>query len=145
MSFFQKKYFIISFIIVGLVSHFFLNSYIQALIISFLINAIMAMSQNFITGVANQFSLGSAGFMALGAYTSAILIKEFFQNYPSTITNQQKTTMKKYFIQLIQLLHDSDLIESNYKIILDNTRYSTNQLTLDNISEEFIVYEKLMI
>lgn len=53
--------------------------------------------------------------------------------------------MKKYFIQLIQLLHDSDLIESNYKIILDNTRYSTNQLTLDNISEEFIVYEKLMI
>ena len=72
--------FIIIFIITGLVSHIFLNSYIQALIITFLINAMLALSLNFITGVANQFSLGQAGFMAVGAYTSAVLSKVFFQD-----------------------------------------------------------------
>lgn len=70
--------FLLSFIGIGLISYFVLNSYIQALLITFLINSIMGLSLNFITGVANQFSLGSAGFVALGAYTSAILTKEFF-------------------------------------------------------------------
>ena len=37
----------------------------------------MALSLNFITGLADQFSLGQAGLMAIGAYTSAILNKEF--------------------------------------------------------------------
>jgi len=69
--------FIISFVATGIICHLFLNSYIQALVISFMINAIMALSLNFITGVANQFSLGQAGFMALGAYTSAVLTKQF--------------------------------------------------------------------
>ena len=69
--------FLISFVAIGIICHLFLNSYIQALVITFMINAIMALSLNFITGVANQFSLGQAGFMALGAYTSAVLTKEF--------------------------------------------------------------------
>lgn len=64
----------------GLVLNFFLNSYIQAIFISFLINAIMALSLNFITGLADQFSLGQAGLMAIGAYTSAILNKEFLHD-----------------------------------------------------------------
>lgn len=46
-----------------------------------MINAMMALGLNFITGVANQFSLGSAGFIALGAYTSAVLVKEVFQSW----------------------------------------------------------------
>lgn len=66
------------FILVGAVSYFVLNSYIQALIVTFMINAIMALSLNFITGVANQFSLGHAGFMAVGAYTSAVVTKTLF-------------------------------------------------------------------
>jgi len=73
------------------------------------------------------------------------LIKEFFQNYLSTLTNQQKTTMKNYFIQLIQLLQDSDLIEFNYKIISDSKIYPTNKLNIKNIAEGFIVCEKLII
>jgi branched-chain amino acid transport system permease protein len=40
----------------------------------------MALSLNFITGLADQFSLGHAGLMAIGAYTSAILNKEFLNN-----------------------------------------------------------------
>ena len=46
--------------------------------ITFMINAMMALGLNFVTGVANQFSLGSAGFIALGAYTSAVLMKDVF-------------------------------------------------------------------
>ncbi len=41
-----------------------------------MINAVMALSLNFITGLADQFSLGHAGLMAVGAYTSAIISKE---------------------------------------------------------------------
>ncbi len=75
----MKKYlfFLISVIVVGLILNFFMNSYIQAIFISFMINAIMALSLNFITGLADQFSLGHAGLMAIGAYTSAIINKEF--------------------------------------------------------------------
>lgn len=69
--------FIISFAVIGVICQYALNSYIQALVVSFMINAIMALSLNFITGVANQFSLGQAGFMALGAYTSAVLTKVY--------------------------------------------------------------------
>lgn len=76
----MKKYilFLVSVAVLGLVLNYFMNSYIQAVFISFLINAIMALSLNFITGLADQFSLGHAGLMAVGAYTSAVLNKEFF-------------------------------------------------------------------
>jgi branched-chain amino acid transport system permease protein len=78
----MKKYFIFLFLVValGIILNFFLNSYIQAIFISFTINAIMALSLNFITGLADQFSLGHAGLMSIGAYTSAILNKEFFSD-----------------------------------------------------------------
>ncbi len=78
----MKKYFIffILVLVVGIILNFFLNSYIQAIFISFLINAILALSLNFITGLADQFSLGHAGLMAIGAYTSAVLNKEFFSD-----------------------------------------------------------------
>lgn len=73
-------FFLINILLVGLISYFFLNSYIQTILITFIINAILALSLNFITGVADQFSLGQAGLMAIGAYTSAIITKEFFNN-----------------------------------------------------------------
>lgn len=76
----MKKYlfFLSSVVALGLILNFFFNSYIQAVFISFLINSIMALSLNFITGLADQFSLGHAGLMAVGAYTAAVLNKEFF-------------------------------------------------------------------
>jgi len=53
--------------------------------------------------------------------------------------------MKRTFIQLVKLFEEYDLIESNYKIISDDKLYDTDQLTYNNISEGFIVYEKLSI
>jgi branched-chain amino acid transport system permease protein len=78
----MKKYigFLISVIVLGVVLHFYMNSYIQAIFVSFLVNAIMALSLNFITGLADQFSLGHAGLMAIGAYSSAVLNKELLND-----------------------------------------------------------------
>ncbi|MEQ1722650.1 MAG: branched-chain amino acid ABC transporter permease [Pseudobdellovibrio sp.] len=78
----MKKYIIFLVLVAGLgiILNYFMNSYIQAIFISFMINAVMALSLNFITGLADQFSLGHAGLMAIGAYTSAILNKEFLNN-----------------------------------------------------------------
>lgn len=40
----------------------------------FCINAILALSWNLVAGFTGQFSMGHAGFMAIGAYTSALLM-----------------------------------------------------------------------
>ncbi len=74
----MKKFlfFLFSVSVLGIVLNFSVNSYIHSILISFLINGILALSLNFITGLADQFSLGHAGLMAVGAYTSAILSKE---------------------------------------------------------------------
>jgi len=53
--------------------------------------------------------------------------------------------MKRTFIQLVKLFEEHSLIESNYTIISDGKVYHTDQLTSSNISEGFIVYEKLSI
>ena len=50
-------------------------------------------------------------------------IKEFLQNYPSTLTNKQITKIKKYFLQIIQIFQEHQLIDSNYKIISNGKLY----------------------
>ena len=72
-------------------------------------------------------------------------IKEFLQNYPSTLTNKQITKIKKYFLQIIQIFQEHQLIDSNYKIISNGKLYDKDQLTSRTISEGFVVYEKLYI
>lgn len=59
--------------ILGLFVDIGLNSYVQLILIYILINMILAMSLNLVNGYTGQFSLGHAGFMASGAYTSAYL------------------------------------------------------------------------
>jgi branched-chain amino acid transport system permease protein len=50
-----------------------INPYYFQIIIYIGINIILASSLNLINGFAGQFSLGHAGFMAVGAYTSAVI------------------------------------------------------------------------
>ena len=52
----------------------FLNGYWQRILNLIAINAILALSLNLIYGMTGMFSLGHAGFMAIGAYVSALLI-----------------------------------------------------------------------
>lgn len=72
-------------------------------------------------------------------------IKDFFEDYSVQLTNQQKTKMKKYFIECLHQCQKHGLITENYKIISKGKVYSTKELTSKSISEGFIVYEKLVI
>lgn len=49
------------------------DAFIQLTLIYIMINMILAMSLNLVNGYTGQFSLGHAGFMAVGAYSSAFL------------------------------------------------------------------------
>lgn len=67
-------------LILSLILFYFLNKfrgsispYYYQIIIYIGINIILASSLNLINGFAGQFSLGHAGFMAIGAYVSALL------------------------------------------------------------------------
>lgn len=54
-----------------------INSYPLFVSYNIGISIIMAVSLNLINGYAGQFSLGHAGFMAVGAYTSAVISNHF--------------------------------------------------------------------
>ena len=51
----------------------FINNYYEGILIEMGINIILAVSLNLATGYLGQLTLGHAGFMAIGAYTAAIL------------------------------------------------------------------------
>lgn len=50
-----------------------INDYVVRIILLVGINIVMAVSLNLINGITGQFSLGHAGFMAVGAYVSGIV------------------------------------------------------------------------
>ena len=52
-----------------------LGSYYQITLNNICINIILAVSLNLIIGICGQFSLGHAGFMCIGAYSAAIMVK----------------------------------------------------------------------
>lgn len=60
-------------IALGPLIDFTLNAYIKLVFIYVIINIILALSLNLVNGFTGQFSLGHAGFMAVGAYVSALL------------------------------------------------------------------------
>lgn len=55
----------------GTALYFGVNAYIQLILLFAAVNCIMAMSLNLVNGYTGQFSLGHAGFMAIGAYFAA--------------------------------------------------------------------------
>jgi len=54
-----------------------INPYALFIFYNIGINIILAVSLNLINGYAGQFSLGHAGFMAVGAYTAAVITNQF--------------------------------------------------------------------
>ena len=72
-------------------------------------------------------------------------VQEFLDSYPSILSNQRITDIKRTFIQLVKTVQESDFIEENYKIISNGLFFDTDELTIQNISEGFVIYEKLSI
>ncbi|MDO5681917.1 MAG: branched-chain amino acid ABC transporter permease [Propionibacteriaceae bacterium] len=60
-------------IVVGLINVGIIDDYLMATIATICINIVLATSLNLITGFTGQFSLGHAGFMAIGAYTVGVM------------------------------------------------------------------------
>jgi branched-chain amino acid transport system permease protein len=71
----SKIYLLASIISAGAISFLqpYISPYYYQIIIYIGINIILASSLNIINGFAGQFSLGHAGFMAIGAYTASVL------------------------------------------------------------------------
>ena len=61
-------------IVLLLIQFGIISSYLQATIATICINIILGASLNLITGFTGQFSLGHAGFMAIGAYVTALTV-----------------------------------------------------------------------
>lgn len=62
---------LLALIALGGVANFGFNAYIQLTMLFIVVNSLMGMSLNLVNGYTGQFSLGHAGFMAIGAYFSA--------------------------------------------------------------------------
>ena len=74
-----KKFALLGAVVLAFVaSHFSykLNSYYLQVVIFIGINVTLAVSLNLINGYTGQFSLGHAGFMAIGAYVASYLSME---------------------------------------------------------------------
>jgi len=71
----SKLYLLLALVIAAVAAKYetAISPYYFQIIIYIGINVILASSLNLINGFAGQFSLGHAGFMALGAYTSAVI------------------------------------------------------------------------
>lgn len=52
-----------------------ISAYYEITLVTILINVILAVGLNLIIGISGQFSLGHAGFMAIGAYVGAIVMR----------------------------------------------------------------------
>ena len=72
-------------IIMGLTSAGMLSAFWQLNLIFAGINIILASSLNLINGYTGQFSLGHAGFMAVGAYVGVVLTTNFQMAFPVAI------------------------------------------------------------
>lgn len=59
-----------------------LNPYVLQILILVGVNIILATSLNLINGITGQFSLGHAGFMAVGAYTAGAMLKRYDPSGP---------------------------------------------------------------
>jgi hypothetical protein len=72
-------------------------------------------------------------------------LKKFLQAYPSTLTNQEKAKIKRYFIKVIKMFEEHQLIKPSYQVILKDKSYHVEKLTPNKISEAFTVFEQISL
>src|SRR5581483_5236813 len=76
------------FYIPGLLPPYFTQLFMLACI-----NAILAVSLNLVNGLSGQFSLGHAGFMAVGAYTATAVNMFLLSSWHGTFLGDQTTLL----------------------------------------------------
>src|SRR6266545_3863401 len=78
--------------------------YYARLIVLAGINIILAVSLNLITGFTGQFSIGHAGFMAVGAYSSAYLTVYYGQSWEQSLAGIVGATLAHAVIFLLAIV-----------------------------------------
>ena len=68
-------------------------------------------------------------------------LREFFQQHP--VSNKPIRDTKQIFIELIRQLYQIRLINSKVKLMSHNNYIDIEELTNFNISDGFILYEKI--
>lgn len=68
-----------------LISGEYMNSYYTNTLFTIAINIMLAVSLHLVIGITGQFSIGHAGFLAVGAYTSAIITMKLGLPFPVAI------------------------------------------------------------
>src|SRR5450432_4344223 len=83
-----KRFLLAAIFAAAVVSYFSaqFNRYYLGIAIDVGINIILAVSLNLINGHTGQFSLGHAGFMAVGGYTAAAITLALAQTFPAAAT-----------------------------------------------------------
>jgi branched-chain amino acid transport system permease protein len=83
-----KRFLLAAIFVAAVVSYFSaqFNRYYLGIAIDVGINVILAVSLNLINGHTGQFSLGHAGFMAVGGYTAASITLALSQEFPAAPT-----------------------------------------------------------
>ena len=69
-------------------------------------------------------------------------LTEFFKQHP--VSNKRICNMKQIFIELIKQLYQIRLINSKVKLMLHSNYIDIQDLTTFNISDGFILYERIV-
>ena len=95
-----KTLLVASLVVFAVISYFSdqINPYYLDIITGIGINIILAVSLNLINGYTGQFSLGHAGFMAVGAYTSAAITMFWGPNILAAIGGSNQVTIAALFL-----------------------------------------------
>lgn len=76
---------VIYIVVQALISFGMVNMHYQNMLITMCINIMLAVSLHLVIGVTGQFSIGHAGFLAIGAYISAIFTMKLGMPFPVAI------------------------------------------------------------
>jgi branched-chain amino acid transport system permease protein len=131
---FKILYVFLGLLFLGLAIQFGFDSFIQLILIYVLINMILSMSLNLVNGLTGQFSLGHAGFMAIGGYTSAY-VSTLLPKYFSTFINLQQNILDfgywqfPYFL-FLALLGGSAAALAGYFVGLPSLRLKGDYLAI---------------
>jgi hypothetical protein len=74
--------------------------------------------------------------------TKNFYLREFFQQHP--VSKKRIRYIKRIFIELTQEFYKLGLIDSKVKLMLHNEYIDIKDLTTFNISDGFILYEKIV-
>ena len=74
--------------------------------------------------------------------TEKFYLREFFQQHK--VSNQRIRNMKQIFIELIQEFYQFGLIQPKVKLMSDNHYLDIQDLNTFNISDTFVLYEKIV-